>query len=98
MTASTIEVQQVGRTFVHLKLVLEDPTVGDRDVRTIGEPLNWSAMAPHPFSPPPTHPSVSLPGSDVADCLPHPELSVEKFYQLLSQLEQAQGQLEDILL
>ncbi|WZN67078.1 COMM domain-containing protein [Chloropicon roscoffensis] len=61
VTASTSEVQQVGRTFVHLKLVLEDPTVGDRDVRTI-------------------------------------ELSVEKFYQLLSQLEQAQGQLEDILL
>lgn len=86
-------------TFVHLKLVLEDPTVGDRDVQTIGEPLNWSAMAPHPFPPPPpTHPPSTLPESDAADCLPHPELSVEKFYQLLSQLEQAQGQLEDILL
>ncbi|QDZ26110.1 hypothetical protein HOP50_20g86770 [Chloropicon primus] len=60
VTASTSEVKQVGRTFVHLKLIFNKDE-GKPVVKTI-------------------------------------ELSIQQFYTLLSQLEQAQVQLEDMLL
>jgi hypothetical protein len=61
VTASTSEVNQVGRSFVHLKLTLQEKETLKCTTKTI-------------------------------------ECSIQQFYKLFSELEQAQSQLEDMSL